>query len=104
MIININDGIFFKSFDDKSELKKEIISFIFNSKTSDILYKGDSSEINYKTLKKIVKNKETMKKILKQFNIEYNNNDNLKSIYLLFIENIKSKYCLIYKDKKKLSH
>lgn len=54
MEINLRDNIYYKSFDDRTELKKMILEMIYESKTDKILYKGDPNEINYKLMKKVM--------------------------------------------------
>lgn len=92
MEIKINENIYYKSFKSQKDLKKLILTMIFESKIDRVLYKGEPSDINYKLLKKLIIPKETLKET-KIINPEI-----VKNTYDNLIGMVQGEpYCIIYK-------
>ena len=100
MEILFKENVIFDTFSNESDLRNKILSFIYDSKTSKILYKGDPNLIEYKLLKKIIPI-ENIKYNHSKTNInnfvEINNEKNVREIYEDFLSKINTKLCLIYK-------
>ena len=91
--IKLKDDVIFNSFENQEKLNVKILQLINDSKTENILYKGNPMEINYKILKKILPKKDENNIQLLDLN-----SDNLRISFENFVNEIKSKYCLIYKE------
>jgi len=99
MEIKLKDNVIFIGYDNNIELKEKILSFIMNSKTDKILYKGEPSLINYKLLKKIlpleqIKFDDSENSINKFVVIE---DKDIREVYSDLITNINCEFCLIHK-------
>jgi len=100
MEIKLKDNVIFIGYDNHTDLKEKIMSFIMTSKTNKILYKGNPKLINYKLLKKIlpldkIKFDESENSINKFIVID--SEKDIREIYADLIEKTDCEYCLIHK-------
>lgn len=92
MEIKINENIYFKTLNNKKELREFILNMILESKTDKIIYKGEPHDLSYKIMKKIL----LPKQIIKTSKNLYTP-DEIRLQYLNILHDVKEQYCIIYK-------
>lgn len=100
MEIKLKNNVLFIGYDNETEMKEKIMTFIFNSKTDKILFKGLPENINYKLLKKILPIEQirfdSSTNSINKF-VEITDNKDIRDIYTDLIERVDCEYCLIHK-------
>jgi hypothetical protein len=54
MIVNLKENVVYESFENQDDMMSRIIKMIIESRTDKILFKGSVSNINLKTMRKVL--------------------------------------------------
>lgn len=91
MEIEISNKIIFKSLSTKIELQQNILNMINESNVNKIIYHGESSNINYKMIKKLFITKEEKKNKITPEILK------IKEKYSKILNLTNDSFCIIYK-------
>ena len=90
MIISIKKNIVYETFNTKTKLQEKIITMICSAEIDNIIYKGEPSEIDFKTMRRLVVKK----------NSDKINPDEVREKFNNVVSQCDNSYCLIYKNKR----